>query len=177
MSCPARLGFWLLLSFPILTSSVCFRGKASDCQDAEFAPGSDLAGEGFDITKMQRLGAFVIDMSKWELENNTCKLCKNPFMQGKKQKLPQSVIDWRPSQKCRMSLSSSVYESSESLVSSSVSSVENNWKVGLGIGNALAKASVTFAGTNSRLADYSMAKTKKDKFSFIKQSVSCAYYR
>ncbi|KAI7803307.1 perforin 1.9 [Triplophysa rosa] len=174
---PATLGIWLLLFFPNLTSSACFLGKAAVCQDAEFAPGSDLAGEGFDITKMQRLGAFVIDMSKWELENNTCNLCKNPFMQGKKQKLPKSVIDWRPSQKCRMSLSSSVYESSESLVSSSVSSVENNWKAGLEIGNILSKASVTFAGTNSRLADYSLAKTKKDKFSFIKQSVSCAYYR
>ncbi|XP_051572383.1 perforin 1.9 [Myxocyprinus asiaticus] len=166
----------LLLSFPLLTSPACFLGKEADCHDAEFAPGSDLAGEGFDITKMQRLGAFVIDMSKWELTNNTCNLCKNPFMQGKKQKLPMSVVDWRAAQKCSLSLSSSVYESSESLVSSSASSVENNWKIGLGIGKMFNKVSLMLAGTNSRLAEYSMAKTKKDKFSFVKQSVSCAYY-
>ncbi len=122
---------------------------------------------------MQRLGTFVIDMSNWELKNNTCTLCKNPFMQNKKQRLPVSVINWRATQKCKSSLSSSVYESSESLVSSSTSAVENNWKAGLGIGNMVSKMSLMLAGTNSKLAEYSMTKTKKDKFSFIKQSTSC----
>ncbi|XP_016124685.1 perforin-1-like [Sinocyclocheilus grahami] len=166
----------LLLCLPPPTSPACFLGKEAECQDANFVPGSDLAGEGFDITKMQRLGTFVIDMSKWELKNNTCNLCKNPFLQNKKQKLPVSVIYWRATQKCKRSLSSSIYESSESLVSSSTSSVENNWKAGLGIGNAVSKMSLMLAGTNSKLAEYSMTKTKKDKFSFIKQSTSCRYY-
>ncbi|XP_056307179.1 perforin 1.9 [Danio aesculapii] len=166
----------LLLYLPPPTSPACFLGKQAECQDASFVPGSDLAGEGFDITKMQRLGTFVFDMSKWDLNNNTCNLCKNPFMQNKKQKLPVSVVYWRATQKCTMSLSSSVYESSESLVSSSTSSIENNWKAGLGIGNMLSKVSLMVAGTNSRLSDYSMSKTKKDKFSFIKQSASCSYY-
>ncbi|KAK9977661.1 hypothetical protein ABG768_019462 [Culter alburnus] len=172
----AILWFGLFLHLPPPTSPSCFRGKEAECQDADFAPGSNLAGEGFDITKMQRLGTFVFDMSKWELKNNTCNLCKNPFMNDTKQKLPMSVIYWRATQKCSMSLSSSVYESSESLVSSSTSSVENNWKVGLGIGRVMSKMSLMFAGTNSRLAAYSMTKTKKDKFSFIKHSVSCGYY-
>ncbi|XP_050954487.1 perforin 1.9 [Labeo rohita] len=166
----------LLLYLPPPTSPTCFLGKGAECQDADFVPGSDLAGEGFDITKMKRLGIFVIDMSKWELKNNTCNLCKNPFMQYKKQKLPVSVIYWRAAQKCKRSLSSSVYETSESLVSSSTSSVQNNWKAGLGIGNMVSRMSVMLAGTNSKLAEYSMAKTKKDKFSFIKQSTSCRYY-
>uniref|UniRef100_A0A671QKD0 Perforin-1-like n=1 Tax=Sinocyclocheilus anshuiensis TaxID=1608454 RepID=A0A671QKD0_9TELE len=168
----------LLLCLPPPTSPACFLGKEAECQDANFVPGSDLAGEGFDITKMQRLGTFVIDMSKWELKNNTCNLCKNPFMQNKKQKLPVSVIYWRATQKCKRSLSSSIYESSESLVSSSTSSVENNWKAGLGIGNAVSKMSLMLAGTNSKLAEYSMTKTKKDKFSFIKHILvnSCDEY-
>ncbi|XP_039541571.1 perforin 1.9 [Pimephales promelas] len=166
----------LLLHLPPPTSPACFLGKEAECQDADFAPGSDLAGEGFDITKMERLGTFVIDMSKWELKNNTCNLCKNPFMQNKKQKLPVSVVDWRATQKCSRSVSSSVYESSESLVSSSSSSVENNWKVGLKIGNVVNDMSLMLAGTNSKVAEYSMMKTKKDKFSFIKQSASCEYY-
>ncbi|KTG00702.1 hypothetical protein cypCar_00015900 [Cyprinus carpio] len=36
--------------------------------------------------------------------------------------------------------------------------------------------SLMLAGTNSKLAEYSMTKTKKDKLSFIKQSTSCGYY-
>ncbi len=151
----------LLLYLPPPTSPACFLGKEAECQDANFVPGSDLAGEGFDITKMQRLGTFVIDMSNWELKNNTCTLCKNPFMQNKKQRLPVSVINWRATQKCKSSLSSSVYESSESLVSSSTSAVENNWKAGLGIGNMVSKMSLMLAGTNSKLAEYSMTKTKR----------------
>lgn len=166
-----------LLSLLTLTSPACFRGKATECQDADFLPGSDLAGEGFDITKMERLGVYVIDMTKWQLENNTCRLCKNPFMQGKRQKLPKSVANWRASQKCSMAVSSSVYDSSESLVSSSASAVENDWKAGLSVGDFSKKASVMVVGSNSRLAEYSMAKTKKDKFSFIKQAMSCNYYR
>uniref|UniRef100_A0A671RFZ3 Perforin 1.9 n=1 Tax=Sinocyclocheilus anshuiensis TaxID=1608454 RepID=A0A671RFZ3_9TELE len=132
---PVILWSGLLLYLPPPTSPACFLGKEAECQDANFVPGSDLAGEDFDITKIQRLGTFVIDMCKWQLKNNTCNLCKNPFMQDKKQKLPVSVIYWRATQNCRRSLYSSVYESSESLVSSSTSSVENNWKAGLGIGN------------------------------------------
>lgn len=168
---------WLLLSLPTLTSPACFRAKATECKDVDFVPGSDLAGEGFDITKMKRLGVYAIDMSKWELENNTCYLCKNPFLQGKKQKLPKAVVHWRANQKCRMSLLSTVYDSSESLVSSTASAVENDWKAGLSVGDFTKKASVMVTGTKSKLAEYSMAKTKKDKFSFIKQSVSCSYYR
>uniref|UniRef100_A0A671RFL4 Perforin 1.9 n=1 Tax=Sinocyclocheilus anshuiensis TaxID=1608454 RepID=A0A671RFL4_9TELE len=173
---PVILWSGLLLYLPPPTSPACFLGKEAECQDANFVPGSDLAGEDFDITKIQRLGTFVIDMCKWQLKNNTCNLCKNPFMQDKKQKLPVSVIYWRATQNCRRSLYSSVYESSESLVSSSTSSVENNWKAGLGIGNVASKMSLMLAGTNSKLAEYSMTKTKKAKFSFIKQSTSCGYY-
>ncbi len=92
----------ILLYLPPPTSPACFLGKEAECRDANFVPGSDLAGEGFDITKMQRLGTFVIDMSKWELKNNTCNLCENPFMQDKKQKLPVSVIYWRATQNAKV---------------------------------------------------------------------------
>uniref|UniRef100_A0A8C1ULH4 Perforin 1.9 n=1 Tax=Cyprinus carpio TaxID=7962 RepID=A0A8C1ULH4_CYPCA len=112
----------LLLYLPPPTSLACSLGKEAECHDATFVPGSDLAGEGFDMTKMQRLGTFVINMSKWQLKNNTCNLSKNPFMQDKKQKLLVSVIYWRVTQNCSRSLSSSVHESSESLVCSGTSS-------------------------------------------------------
>ncbi|KAI4875356.1 hypothetical protein NFI96_022841, partial [Prochilodus magdalenae] len=169
---------WVLLAaaLPPLTSQGCFKGEFAQCEEAEFAPGSDLAGEGFDITTMERKGAFVIDMSTWMTENKSCTLCRNPYMTGKKQKLPLSVVDWRPSKKCKMKLSSSVYQSSESLLSSSTSAIENNWKVNLGIDAIRGSGSLMLAGSNSKLAAYSMEKTKKDKFSFTSQAVSCGYY-
>ncbi|TSQ24003.1 Perforin-1 [Bagarius yarrelli] len=147
-----------------------------DCADADFAPGSNLAGEGFDITKMQRKGSFVINMKIWKKKDKSCTLCKNPYMDGKKQKLPLSVVDWRASQKCSMKVSSSIYQSSESLVSSSTSLIENNWKMNLGIIDKRGQGSLMLAGSNSKLAEYSMEKTKKDKFSFTSHSVSCEYY-
>lgn len=166
----------LMLSLPHLAHQFCVQGTPAQCQDAYFVPGTNLAGEGFDITKMESKGAFVIDMHHWKKANNTCTLCKNPFMGNKLQRLPVSVVDWRASQSCSMSLKSRLYQSSESLVSSSVSSVENNWKIGLDF-KFKKGISAMFAGTNSKLAQYSMEKTKHDKLSFSSQSMNCQYYR
>ncbi|KAG7334626.1 hypothetical protein KOW79_001222 [Hemibagrus wyckioides] len=170
---------WAVFAASLLppSSQRCFKANESQCQDVDFAPGSDLAGEGFDITTMQRKGAFVLDMSTWLNKDKSCTLCKNPYMGGQTQKLPVSVVDWRPTQKCQVKLSSSVYESSESLVSSSTSSIENNWKAGLDISAIRGQASLMLAGSNSKLAEYSLGKTKKDKFSFTSHAVSCGYYR
>ncbi|XP_034165611.2 perforin-1-like [Pangasianodon hypophthalmus] len=161
---------------PPPTSQTCFKANESQCRNVDFAPGSNLAGEGFDITTMQRKGAFVIDMSSW-IQNNFCTLCKNPYMGGQVQKLPVSVVDWRPSKKCKMKVSSSVYQSSEALVSSSTSSIENNWQSDLQIVTPKVQGSLMLAGSNSKLAEYSMQKTKKDKFSFTSHAVSCGYYK
>lgn len=178
---PALVHLWwsglfsVLVFLPLILS--CEQGKAGDCAEAEFAPGSNLAGEGFDITKMERKGSFVIDMKRWDLRDKSCTLCQNPFMEGKKQKLPVSVVDWKASQKCSMKVSSSIYQSSESLVSASTSTIENNWSMNLGIDTKRGEGSLTLAGSDSKLAEYSMEKTKKDKFSFTSHSISCAYYR
>ncbi|XP_072224922.1 perforin-1-like [Leuresthes tenuis] len=166
----------LLLYFPPCTVQSCTEGTAKQCQDAQFAPGSNLAGEGFDITKMERKGAFVLNMDKWKRKDRKCTLCSNPYLQNTQQKLPLSVVDWRAKQSCSAKVSSKLYKSSESLVSSSSSSVENNWKMGLDFGVKIVGASLMLAGTNSKLADYSMEKTKNDKFSFTSLSMSCEYY-
>ncbi|KAF7697716.1 perforin-1-like [Silurus meridionalis] len=162
---------------PPTTSQGCFKANESQCNNADFVPGSNLAGEGFDITTMERKGAFVIDMSSWLKKDKTCTLCKNRYMRGVKQKLPASVVDWRPSQRCSMKVSSSVYDSSESLVSSSTASIENRWQSDLNLVTPHVQGSVMMAGTNSKLAEYSMQKTKKDKFSFTSQIVKCGYYK
>ncbi|XP_060758683.1 perforin-1-like [Neoarius graeffei] len=163
-------------NLPPPTSQSCFKATESQCRNVDFAPGSDLAGEGFDITTMERKGAFVIDMSSWLQKDKSCTLCKNPYLKGQTQKLPVSVLDWKPSQKCKMKVSSSVYQSSEALVSASTSSIDNNWKIGLQIITPKVQGSLMLAGSNSKLAEYSMGKTKEDKYSFTSHAVSCGYY-
>ncbi|XP_030645633.1 perforin-1-like [Chanos chanos] len=172
----AVLWMGLVLFLPHSSLQACTRGTIKLCENAEFAPGSNLAGEGFDITKMQRKGAFVIDMNKWQQKDKTCTLCGNPYMENKKQKLPVSVVDWRPSHKCSMKVSSTLYQTSEALVSSTTSSIENNWQVGLEIDTHRGGGSLMLGGTMSKLAEYSMEKTKKDKFSFTSHKTSCEYY-
>ncbi|XP_070837489.1 perforin-1-like [Chaetodon trifascialis] len=166
----------LMLSLPQWTDQSCTDGTPKQCLDAEFAPGTNLAGEGFDIIKMERKGAFVIDMNQWKRKDKACTLCSNPYLENKKQKLPLSVVDWRPNQSCSMRVASKLHRSSESLVSSSTSTVENNWDVNLDVNVGQKGGSVMLAGTHSKLADYSMEKTKNDKFSFTSHSMSCEYY-
>nr|XP_024657956.1 perforin-1-like [Maylandia zebra] len=166
----------LLLSLPHCTYQSCTEGTPKQCADAEFAPGANLAGEGFDITKMERKGAFVLDMNQWKRKDKTCMLCANPFLENKKQKLPLTVVDWRAKQSCSAKVSTKLHKSSESLVGSSVSSVENDWKVNLDLQAGNKGASLMLAGTNSHLSSYSMEKTKNDKYSFASHSMSCEYY-
>ncbi|CAB1342138.1 unnamed protein product [Coregonus sp. 'balchen'] len=166
----------LMLSLPRPSCQSCTIGSANECKEAEFAPGTNLAGEGFDITKMKRKGAFVIDMNVWKRKDKTCTLCKNPYLEGKKQRLPLAVVDWRPNHQCSMKVSSKLHRSSESLVSASSSAVENNWQVNLELEKGSKSGKMMFAGTNSKLAEYSMEKTKSDKFSFTSHGVSCGYY-
>uniref|UniRef100_A0A3Q4GJA3 Perforin 1.9 n=1 Tax=Neolamprologus brichardi TaxID=32507 RepID=A0A3Q4GJA3_NEOBR len=155
-----------MFCFCVLLLYSCTEGTPKQCIDAEFAPGANLAGEG----------AFVLDMNKWKRKDKTCMLCTNPFLENKKQKLPLTVVDWRAKQSCSAKVSTKLHKSSESLVGSSVSSVENNWKVNLDLQVGSKGASLMLAGTNSHLSSYSMEKTKNDKYSFASHSMSCEYY-
>ncbi|XP_058508691.1 perforin-1-like [Solea solea] len=166
----------LILSVSQFAHQSCTEGTPKQCKDAEMAPGTNLAGEGFDITTMERKGAFVLDMNQWQRKDKTCVLCSNPFVENKQQKLPLSVVDWRSKQLCSMKVSSKLHKSSESVVSSSTSSIENNWQINLDVGVLNKGASLMLAGTHSKLADYSMAKSKNDKFSFTSQGIFCEYY-
>uniref|UniRef100_UPI0037E7E4AB perforin-1-like n=1 Tax=Semicossyphus pulcher TaxID=241346 RepID=UPI0037E7E4AB len=166
----------LMLSLPHCTDQSCTKGTPRQCREADFAPGTNLAGEGFDITRMKRKGAFVLDMNQWKHKDKTCTLCKNTFLENALQKLPLSVVDWRSMQSCSSNVASTLHKSSESLVSSSTNSVENNWQVNLEFKTLNKGASLMLAGTHSELADYSMGKTKNDKFSFTSQSMACEYY-
>ncbi|KAJ8008406.1 hypothetical protein DPEC_G00104490 [Dallia pectoralis] len=126
---------------------------------------------------MERKQAYVVDVDQWrKTKNGTCTLCVNPFMNKQKQRLPAVVVDWRPSQKCHMKITSKVYDSSEAFVSKSQTEVNNGWKIGLNIMNHKGKGSLMVGGTHSRAAKTVMNQSKRDKYSFIEQEIHCSYY-
>ncbi|XP_073678559.1 perforin-1-like [Garra rufa] len=145
---------------------------SKQCEDAPFVPGYNLAGEGFDVVTMERKGTYVINTEKWDLGNGTCKLRKNKYMNGIKQKLPAAVVFWRTLPKCSMKVSSQIFESSEAVVNDSSSALSASWKVGIDV-----KAVGAAAGsTHSREAKFAMTKSKEDKYSFTKHEVGCNFY-
>ncbi|XP_029591238.1 perforin-1 isoform X1 [Salmo trutta] len=152
-------------------------GKQQECEQAKFVPGYNLAGEGFDIVKMQRKGSYVIDMENWEREGDTCELGVNFYLGGVKQKLPAAMANWRAITDCKREVSSSIYESSESLINTTTSAVTNNWKLGLDLAMNGVKVKTVIGGTDSREATYAIAKSKQDRYSFTRHEVHCSIYR
>uniref|UniRef100_A0A8C2HGL6 Perforin-1-like n=1 Tax=Cyprinus carpio TaxID=7962 RepID=A0A8C2HGL6_CYPCA len=148
-------------------------GASKECKDAPFVPGYNLAGEGFDVVTMERKGSYVINTEIWDLGNGTCKLRKNKYMNGIKQKLPAAVVHWRTLPKCSMKVSSQIFESSEALVNDSSSALSVSWKVGIDV-KAVGAA---VGSTHSREAKFAMTKSKDDKYSFTKHEVGCNFYR
>ncbi|XP_059411340.1 perforin-1-like [Carassius carassius] len=165
------LVFWALLLMTISGEDDISSSK--ECKNVPFVPGHNLAGEGFDIVTMKRKGSYVINLEKWDLGNGTCKLAKNKYLRGRKQKLPAAVVDWRTLPKCSMKVSSQIFESSEALVNDSSSALSVSWKVGLDV-KAVGAA---VGSTHSREAKFAMTKSKEDKYSFTKHEVGCSFYR
>ncbi|XP_037546017.1 perforin-1-like, partial [Nematolebias whitei] len=166
---------WSPLSF---SSTVSFTGSPQECEKAHFVPGYNLGGEGFDIVTMERKGAYVIDTETWNLGNGTCRMYSNSYMRGEKQKVPVAVVDWRNLPKCTMTVSSMLYDSVETLVNDSTSSVSNDWKIGLDIPvDPSASVGVGFGGSHSKAAKFGMTKSKEDRYSFVHHSVDCNFYR
>ncbi|XP_052440646.1 perforin-1 [Carassius gibelio] len=163
--------FWALLLMTVAGEGDI--GSSKECKNAPFVPGHNLAGEGFDIVTMERKGSYVINTETWDLGNGTCKLHKNTFMNGVKQKLPAVVVDWRALPKCSMKVSSQIYESSEALVKESSSAVSAGWNIGLDV----YAGGYVVGSTHSSESKFAMQKSKEDKYSFTKHEVECSFYR
>uniref|UniRef100_A0A146SN76 Complement component C6 n=1 Tax=Fundulus heteroclitus TaxID=8078 RepID=A0A146SN76_FUNHE len=169
--------FWMWIP-PGILSTLSFVGSPQECEKAHFVPGYNLGGEGFDIVTMERKGAYVIDTETWNLGNGTCKLYRNSYMAGENQKIPVAVVDWRNLPKCTMKVSNTLYDSVESLIKDSTSSVSNDWKIGLNVSlDDSVAVSRCFGGSHSRVSQFGMTKSKQDRYNFARQSVNCNFYR
>lgn len=72
----------LLVMLEVCGVQGCRIGSESECEKAPFVPGHNLAGEGFDVVRMRRTGAYVINVKGQLADNHTCTLCPNRFQQG-----------------------------------------------------------------------------------------------
>lgn len=76
----------LLLALPVVLEvcgvQSCRTSSGSECEKAPFVPGHNLAGEGFDVVRMRRTGAYVINVKAHLADNHTCTLCPNRFQNG-----------------------------------------------------------------------------------------------
>ncbi|XP_043940838.1 perforin-1-like [Protopterus annectens] len=160
------------------TTAGCTTGKYEECQKAEFVPGHNLGGEGFDITTLSRKGAYVVRMGAALTQNKTCTLCKNRLMNYQLQKLPQTVVDWQVFPKCISKISSKVFESSFTFAESNNAQIDNDWRVGLGaMPKPGVEIGVVLSGSHSKLNEFAMNHASRDKYSYITQEVGCKVYR
>uniref|UniRef100_A0A8D3C041 Perforin 1.3 n=1 Tax=Scophthalmus maximus TaxID=52904 RepID=A0A8D3C041_SCOMX len=165
--------FLLLLLLP-LPSLACQTSGFTECQQVPFVPGHNLAGEGFDVVKMQTSGASVVDVKNYMVGGvqGNCTVCFNHLL-NQTQKLPVSVLDWRIKVHCRRSLSSKIFMSSQSMMKDTSSSLGVSWKVGLGIKGV---AGFAVGGSHSTSSRFAESRSRKDKFSFTTHDFKCKYY-
>ncbi|KAL2085315.1 hypothetical protein ACEWY4_018635 [Coilia grayii] len=162
----------LLLSHLCIVHT-CRTGTLRECQKAPFVPGHNLAGEGFDVVTLQRKGAYVLDFQTYLTEANICTLCENPLQGNQLQKLPLSVLDWRSFTNCKQELSAAVLSTATSVAQSATSVIENDWSVGLELGDLV---DMTVGGSHSTTTEYASAQSRVDTSAFASHQLSCAHY-
>ncbi|XP_062994502.1 perforin-1 [Elgaria multicarinata webbii] len=169
----------LFLLFLPRVSPQCQAAEADECEEHEdFVPGHNLAGEGIDITTLERKGAKVLDMSQWQRADGTCTLCRNPMLEGKPlQRLPLAAADWEAKVSCQRKVHTSLQSNGIGVVQAAGSDVKNDWRVGLDVQvKPQTNVQVALAGSHSKTADFSVDKSSQDKYSFARHEVSCSYY-
>ncbi|KAJ8287230.1 hypothetical protein GJAV_G00049160 [Gymnothorax javanicus] len=171
----ARLHLCLLALLGQLGGApACRVGTREECEVAPFVPGHNLAGEGFDIVKLQRKTAFVIDLQTFLTANKTCTLCENKVNGDELQKLPVSVLDWRSFTHCKRELSSSLHETVSSVARSPIKFIENDWTEGLDIQDT---EDWILGGSRAPAVEFATSAFAIDKSVFAAHQLSCSHYR
>ncbi|XP_070586113.1 perforin-1-like [Erythrolamprus reginae] len=165
-----------------LHNSECDTYLRHTCKNhVNFVPGYNFIGEGVDITTLEKKGAYVVDISKWQGPNGTCTLCRNHKMGGQLQRLPLVGVDWRQKENCHQQANNFVDELDIDVANAAAKEVKNDWKMGLAedfmredLG--LSRAQVAFAGSHSNMAVFAYQKTREDRYSFLRNEIECEHY-
>ncbi|XP_013912026.1 PREDICTED: perforin-1-like [Thamnophis sirtalis] len=165
-----------------LHNSECETHHGNDCKkNVNFVPGHNFIGEGVDITTLEKKGAYVVDISKWQGPNGTCTLCRNHKMGGELQRLPLVGVDWRQRENCRRKANNFVDELDIDVANAIAKEVKNDWRMEMvkdfmeeDLG--FSKAQVAFAGSHSNMAIFAYQKTREDRYSFLRNEIECEHY-
>lgn len=172
------LGILLLLPTP--APAPCYTAAHSECQRArKFVPGSWLAGEGVDVTTLQRSGSFPVDTQHFLRPDGTCTLCRNALQKDAPQRLPLAITGWRAhGTGCKRKVVKYEGRSTEDVAGEAASSIRNDWKVGLDVSPKTdTNVRVTVAGSHSQAANFAAQKTHQDTYRFSLDLVECRFYR
>lgn len=170
----------LLLLLPTPAPAPCYTAARSECQSVRHAvPGSELAGEGVDVTSLKRSGSFPVDTESFLRPDGTCTLCHNTLKGGARQRLPLALTNWRAQGSgCQRHLVRAKASSIETLAKDAASSIRNDWRVGLQVNpKPSSSARVAMAGSHSEEANFAAEKTLKDQYSFSTDTMECRFYR
>ncbi|CAN9505096.1 unnamed protein product [Ophioblennius macclurei] len=164
----------LLLLLPAPPCAGCQTSSFTECQDAPFVPGHDLAGEGFNVVTMKTSGVGVVDLKAFMVGGvkGNCTVCHNRLLK-QTQKLPAAVQDWKVKVQCHRHVTSRIFDSGQSVIKEQSSLVNGSWKAGLKIAGLFGFA---LAGSHSDLTKFVESHSKTDKFSFLKHVFQCEYY-
>lgn len=170
----------LLLLLPTPAPAPCYTAARSECRRIrKFVPGAWLAGEGVDVTSLQRSGSYPVDTEHFQRPDGTCTLCRNALEKDALRRLPLALTDWRAQGSgCQRRVVSVKASSTEAVAREAAKSIHNDWRVGLEISpKPSASVRVAVAGSHSKVANFAADKTYQDKYSFNTDSVECRFYR
>lgn len=170
----------LLLLLPTPAPARCYTAARSECQRVHKAvPGSELAGEGVDVTSLRRSGSFPVDTGSFLRPDGTCTLCHNTLKGRALQHLPLALTDWRAQGSgCQRHLVRAKASSTETVAKDAASSIRNDWRAGLEVNpKPSTSARVSVAGSHSKEANFAADKTLQDQYSFSTDTVECRFYR
>ncbi|KAJ1125603.1 hypothetical protein NDU88_004028 [Pleurodeles waltl] len=173
------LTYWFLIPLLPAVRPECFTGTYQECQEADFIPGHDLAGAGFDITTLRRTVGRITPLESALNRAKTCTLCPNRLLNGRAQKVPTGVAEWRSFPTCALRVSNEIFKSAAAYADWLGAELGSDWRAGLGA-PALPvdpDAVVVAAASRAPLTQFTIKREREGGYIFVTREVACVYYR